>query len=709
MSDIVTKLKLLPPWDDEDTYGQLISIEGTEKLSELFEYKLRILTTKESISEEETFNNKEIGFAIEHYEDDKLVEEKGRYFHGVIVEVLERCISARRPKKGYITYEYGLKVRPKLHLVSNINAVDTNAFFGEEQNLIDIIEKEILKKHKIEFKFDDNITNDKDKFVAHNCIQFNETPFAFLTRLLSLAGFYYFFKHEKGKHTMIISNANTSYLDSVEVTNRADNLNSNHSSGIYSLVLGRRGYGEEWSTNAFTFAKYSKPVQKKHKKQAHDKQESLSSTSGKVIYMTEAEDVSEIERMTEMRSNVGNNISEYIKGRCFDKNFVVGLKIKLAETSLNDEILSPFKKLVNKEYAIVSLNFSVSHKGSYSADFMAIPKDLILLPLEKTAKHYVGPHQGTVINNSKEKKDDLPEPFLFKKGMCYVYVKLEAWKNEDHCVVRGLVVTDFNSNNIPKPGTKVKVEFQQTESYADIPHVTGQYNSEVSEIVDYEKEDHYTYSVYTAFHTEKEKDFFNYMLSIDKKDLSRFVVFVQKFMDVVVKDTRVTIIDEKPDLKHDQCKREKVPDQTAEDKDLYMLKKGNLREVICEGDHVEEIKKGNKKQTLVKGDYTGEIKDGQKEQTIKKDYILNIDGDMKVNVKGNMIFDVQGDIKKASKGKMNLESGGDLGIKSGGDLNQEATGTLNAKGMEINHKASANMGVKAGANLELKGAMVNIN
>src|SRR6202012_1571206 len=43
-------------------------------------------------------------------------------------------------------------------------------------------------------------------FKAHEyLVQYNETDFNFVRRLMELEGIYYFFKHEAGKHTLILS------------------------------------------------------------------------------------------------------------------------------------------------------------------------------------------------------------------------------------------------------------------------------------------------------------------------------------------------------------------------------------------------------------------------------------------------------------------------------------------------------------------------
>jgi type VI secretion system secreted protein VgrG len=37
------------------------------------------------------------------------------------------------------------------------------------------------------------------------CVQYNETDFAFVSRLMELEGIYYYFKHEQNQHTLVLA------------------------------------------------------------------------------------------------------------------------------------------------------------------------------------------------------------------------------------------------------------------------------------------------------------------------------------------------------------------------------------------------------------------------------------------------------------------------------------------------------------------------
>ena len=48
------------------------------------------------------------------------------------------------------------------------------------------------------------------------CVQYRETAFNFISRLMEHEGIFYFFRHEDGKHTMVLADAASSYADCPE-------------------------------------------------------------------------------------------------------------------------------------------------------------------------------------------------------------------------------------------------------------------------------------------------------------------------------------------------------------------------------------------------------------------------------------------------------------------------------------------------------------
>ena len=67
----------------------------------------------------------------------------------------------------------------------------------------DIIQKVFKDKGFTNFKF--SITGSFEP--RDYCVQYRETDFNFVSRLMEQHGIFYFFKHENGKHTMMVANS----------------------------------------------------------------------------------------------------------------------------------------------------------------------------------------------------------------------------------------------------------------------------------------------------------------------------------------------------------------------------------------------------------------------------------------------------------------------------------------------------------------------
>lgn len=65
------------------------------------------------------------------------------------------------------------------------------------------IVKTLLAEHNVQLE--DQLTGDYRLWGY--CVQYNESSFNFISRLMELEGIYYYFKHEMGKHTLVLGDA----------------------------------------------------------------------------------------------------------------------------------------------------------------------------------------------------------------------------------------------------------------------------------------------------------------------------------------------------------------------------------------------------------------------------------------------------------------------------------------------------------------------
>ena len=146
-------------------------------------------------------------------EDDVLL----RHFHGILTdgEFLEH------DEKGGCVYR--LTIRPLSHL----HEFGRNFRIFQMMSTRDIV-AEVFKGCGIEASFD---KLDGGKRIRKYCVQYGESDFSFASRLLEEEGIYYFYKHTKENHTLVLCDLPTSHDEA-----KASPLTFNPSSGTIRNV-----------------------------------------------------------------------------------------------------------------------------------------------------------------------------------------------------------------------------------------------------------------------------------------------------------------------------------------------------------------------------------------------------------------------------------------------------------------------------------------
>jgi type VI secretion system secreted protein VgrG len=166
------------------------SLEATEGLSELFEYHIDCLSEEADIDFDKAIGQ-QCTLKIKMY-------GKEREFSGILVEA--RWLGS---KDTY--YSYRILLRPWLWLLSRTS--DCRIF--QDKKASDIIQ-EVFKERgfdDVEFKLTEDSSNPKLEY----CVQYRETDLNFINRLMEQHGIYYFFKHERGKHTLVLADSQSSH------------------------------------------------------------------------------------------------------------------------------------------------------------------------------------------------------------------------------------------------------------------------------------------------------------------------------------------------------------------------------------------------------------------------------------------------------------------------------------------------------------------
>lgn len=175
------------PLDD----GALLfrSMSAREELGRLFECSLELLSEDPNIKLEELLGQP-ITMTLE------LGDGAQRYFNGLVTR-----FSLTGTHGKHLTYHATL--RPWFWFLTRKS--DCRIF--QEKTVPDII-KEVFRDNGFS-DFEESLSGSYRTW--EYCVQYRETDFNFISRLMEQEGIYYYFKHEDGKHTLIMSDSVSSH------------------------------------------------------------------------------------------------------------------------------------------------------------------------------------------------------------------------------------------------------------------------------------------------------------------------------------------------------------------------------------------------------------------------------------------------------------------------------------------------------------------
>jgi type VI secretion system secreted protein VgrG len=160
------------------------TVEGTETISGLFRFSLVLVSEKRDIALSSLVGqNVTIQF--------ELAGKKTRHINGFISRFSQGDVDQR-------VAHYYAEVVPWLWFLTRT----TDCRIFQQKSVPDIIKQIFQDLGFTDYKFQLQGSFEPREF----CVQYRETDFAFVSRLMEEEGMFYFFDHADGKHTMILSN-----------------------------------------------------------------------------------------------------------------------------------------------------------------------------------------------------------------------------------------------------------------------------------------------------------------------------------------------------------------------------------------------------------------------------------------------------------------------------------------------------------------------
>ena len=688
------------------------SMTGSERISTLFDYRLELITENVEVDLDNILG-KDITVQLDYTPSDYVSPGSSRYFHGIVASC--GLISST---DSFMHYEFS--VRPWLWFLTR--TADCRIF--QETSVPDIIEQVLSESGFSDYEV--NLSGSYETW--RYCVQYRETDYNFLSRLMEQEGIYYYFKHENGKHTLMIVDGyggHTTLPGYAEVPYFPVGGNLiRERDHIQQWQLSKQLQPGKFATKDFNFEipktnmLAQKPMAGSHAKANYE----IYDYPGEYPSSTGEPKVGNGETVAKIRMEELAVQHEIASGSGNAEGLSAGYLFKLTNCEIGSQ---------NREYLILEsqCSFSLDDYRSNSSGEMNFHNNISAISSKQqfraprmTPKPMVqGPQTAVVVGPSGE------EIWTDKYGRVKLQFHWDRYGKSDEnssCWVRVSQVwagQGWGSIHIPRIGHEVIVEF--LEGDPDRPIITGRvYNGDNG--VPYDLPANQTQSGIKSRSSKKGATAnFNEIRMEDKKGDEELYIHAEKDMNVVVENDKTLKIGFDKKDKGDYTVDVKN-DRTAtvdSGNDTLLVKKGNRYTTVSSGDFITVVSRGDKDTTVKKGDQNTEVSKGDQNVEVSKgNQTTKIgQGDQKTEVSlGNHSLKVSaGSSKIEAMQKITLKVGSNsieisqsgitikgLMVKIDGEMTAEMKGGLTAK-VEGGLQAE----VKGGAMAKVQGGITMIN
>jgi type VI secretion system secreted protein VgrG len=635
---------------------------GTEAISRLFTFQLELYSTKGDIAPKDIIG-KSVTWAVSFH------HSKPRYFNGIV----SRFSSGGKSLQGI--YHYSADVVPALWLLTRTS----NCRMFQNKTASDIIQAVIKEYGVTEVKPDLKATYKPREY----CVQYRETAFNFVSRLMEEEGIFYYFTHDNGKHTLVLADNKNTHKDVPEskahVTGGGTGTNT-----ISSWLHTREFRPGKWTVTDYNFETPSTSLLASSptvvKLPGNEKYEKFDFPGE---YTKKAEGDAE----SKVRMEEDETPYDIVQGTSTCVTFTAGGKFTADRHDVEAE--------QGKGYILTSVAHNSADADSYANHFTAIPDTVPFRPERSSARPVVPGTQPAVVVGPKGQ-----EIYTDKYGRVKVHFfwDRESKKDENSsCWIRVAQIMAgkrWGASFWPRIGQEVLVAF--LEGDPDRPIIVGVvYNAEQMPPYqgdgpdDKHKSDNKV-SGYKS-NTTMGGVGFNEWRFDDTKDKQQVFIHAEKDMDERVKnDSRELVLANR----HLIVGSEKTKgDQGDQREEIWRHKELHVHH------HQTEWIEGTYALTIGKG----QASDGVGfEVLVEKDRWQTIEGQDNLHVKQDAYEQVDG-------GK-SLTVGGGFHTKASKDICVEATQNVHIKGGQtVIIEAGTQLSLKVGGNfIDISSSGINI-
>ena len=654
----------------------LDTLEGSEGMSELFRFRLHMRSASTGLSAAAVVGkNMTVTMAAQ--------AGPTRYVSGIVTRFIQSG-----QDRDFAVYEAELMPALWLLTLSRDRKIFPNC-------AVDAVIKEVLSNFGIVFESKLSGAYAKREY----CVQYDETAFDFISRLMEQAGIFYFFTFSSGGHTMILADAPghcadcpggatarfwpvTGMRNPVDAVTRFE---YEHAIAMKSATVSDYDFVTPDTSLEGSFA-------------------GMAGAGASYEFATGHVSVDAASALARLRVEASQTEAEVLRGESFCHAFTAGTRFTLSEH---------FVPALNTAFVLRRVRHAV-RGDRYTNMFEAFPATVPFRPPLKTPRpRAAGCETARVVGPKDE------EIWTDRHGRIKVHFPWDRDAVDDTRapwirVAQATAGKGVGALFLPRVGHEVVITYLNGDP--DRPLVTGSvYNG--NNATPAALPANQTQSILRTL-SSKKGTAGNELRFEDLKDSEQLYLHAQKDMLVEIENALTTT-----------------------------LKKGAELHTLEEGDRTVELKKGKElhkvagtRDVAVTGAET-HANEAAFTHTVKGDYALTIDGSLTITVKGAIklvsedaialkagttLASEAGTDFTSKAGKtlsaeagtaltnksgttMLSDAGTDFSCKAGKALRHEAGMQMDSKAPIINSKADAKQTIEAGAMLTLKGAMAKVN
>jgi type VI secretion system secreted protein VgrG len=433
----------------------LRSFTGHEGVSQLFHFQLDLLSENPAIDFDAVLGQN-ITFATA-----LPGQGKQRYFNGYVIRFTQL------PSEERLT-RYHAVVVPWLWFLTRTQ--DCRIF--QNKSVPDIVEQ-IFK----DFGFQDYELQLQGSYnPLEYCVQYRETAFHFVSRLLEQEGIFYFFRHENGKHTMVLADSPSAHVNCPEKHRFEFEAVRVRGDKRHEDMVRTWHYEQAMRSGQYALGDYDFEMPKLRLEATAPSSINVGGNNKFEIfdYPGEYQSLSEGDRVVRVRMEEEEAAHTVISGESDCRTFASGFKFELAGHERRDQ---------NGAYVLLAVTHAADEAGFYSGagspteagysnSFTAIPAAVQFRPPRVTPKAVIhGSQTAFVVGPSGE------EIYTDKHGRVKVQFHWDrrgGMDDKSSCWIR--VAQTWAGNGwgaitIPRIGQEVIVDF--LEGNPDRPIITG--------------------------------------------------------------------------------------------------------------------------------------------------------------------------------------------------------------------------------------------